>query len=237
MDPAVMLNLMVEIAGLEEELLVARTTLQHHDKRDRHLRELQDEYASDAAEAEGAGRQASVRLRQAEGRIAEIEILLDRKRKQVNGVAEPRQIQALQDEIANLAQELDRLETEGLALIDEVRRMDGDSGQAVEDCNAQEIRGNEELKKMQAESAQAKAAEEELVREIERLTALLPDNVGRHVVRLRAQYGQAVVRVHSGACGGCFGQLPVQLGLDAEQGKALVRCASCARYIVHKSWN
>ena len=51
MDPEVMLNLMVELAGLEEELATAKATVAHHAKRDLHLRELQEEYEADAAVA------------------------------------------------------------------------------------------------------------------------------------------------------------------------------------------
>lgn len=236
MDPAVLLNLMVEMAGLEEELVVARVTLDHHGQRDKHLRELQDEYVSDAVEAESAGRNAAVSLRRTEKEMREAETALGKKRVQVNRLTEPRQIEALQGEIQSLEGEIDRLETMGLELLDEVRRMAGDTGQALAQREVQEERGSAEIQKMVAESKLARAAEEELVSEIERLTSLLPENVRRHVGRLQAQYGQAVVRVQSGACGGCYGQLPLQQGIDAEQGKTLVRCASCARFIVRKSW-
>ena len=89
---------------------------------------------------------------------------------------------------------------------------------------------------MGEESVRARAAELESAGEIERLTGLLPDKIARHVTRLRTQYPQAVVRVQAGACGGCFSLMPAQQGIDAEQGKALVQCPSCARYVVRKSW-
>jgi len=236
LDPMVMLNLMVELAGLEEELAVARATVVHHGRRDRHLRSLQDEYAADAESAEAAERGAEVDLRRTEGRIKDVENTLVRKRGQVVGVSDSRQVLALQTEIKCLEEELDRLETNGLALLDEVRRKDGDAGTARKDRDAQEIRGTGEMDKMAREMRMARAAEQEIVLEIDRLTGLLPDSEGRHVKRLMSQLPQAVVRVKSGACGGCFSQLPVQQALDAEQGKALVRCGSCARYVVRKDW-
>ena len=236
MDPTVLLNLMVELAGLEEELVQARALVDHHRRRDRHLRELQEEYEADAAAAAAAGLNAAVSLRQTDARIREVEAALERKRRLAGGAADSRQRQALVHEIKSLEEELDRLETVGLALVDEVRQKDGDAGQALQEREAQDLRGAEELQRMQQETARAKAAEAEIVQEIERLVGLLPDNVGRHVGRLRSQYSQAVVRVQSGACGGCFSQLPVQQGLDAAKGRALVRCASCARYIVRQDW-
>ena len=236
MDPSVMLNLMVELAGLEEELADARAVLAHHDRRDRHLRELQQEYEEDAAEAEAAGREAAVDLRRTEGRIRDVEALLARKRDQVIGITDRRQYKALQEEIRGLEIELDRLETAGLDLLDSAGRRDDDAGQARRDRDRQADRGGEEIERMAAESARAKEAEKEIVEEIDKLIAMLPAAEGRHVVRLRDQYGRAVVRVQSGACGGCFAQLPVQVGLDAEQGRTLVRCASCARYVVRRSY-
>lgn len=231
-----MLNLMVELAGLEEELADARATLAHHRRRERHLRSLQDEYTADAAGAEAAEQGAEADLRRTEGRIKDVEESLVRKRAQVGAVRDSRQLAALETEIQGLAAELDRLETAGLALLDEVRRMDGDAGQARRERDAQETRGSTEIDKMAGEAAMARAAEEEIVQEIDRLVGLLPISEGRHVKRLMAQLPQAVVRVQSGACGGCFSQLPVQQGLDAKQGRALVRCASCTRYVVRKSY-
>ncbi len=237
MDPMVMLNLMVELAGLEEELTVARATIAHHGQRDKHLRSLQDEYVADAASAEAAGHGAEVELRRTEARIKDVEDTLARKRNQVGAVGDSRQLLALQAEIKNLEEELDRLETSGLALLDDVRIKDDDAGTARRQRDAQETRGSEEMEKMAGEMEMARAAEKEILQEIDRLTGLLPESERRHVKRLMSQVPPAVARVQSGACGGCFSQLPVQKALDAEQGKALVRCGSCARFVVRKAWN
>ena len=236
MDPMVMLNLMVELAGLEEELAVARATVAHHGRRDSHLRSLQDEYVADAENAEASGQGAEVDLRRTEGRIRDVEITLSRKRDQVGVVSDSRQLLALQAEIKSLEEKLDSLETSGLALLDDVRRKDGEAGTARRERDAQETRGTEEMEKMGGEMRMARAAEQEILLEIDRLTGLLPVSESRRVKRLMSQLPQAVVRVQSGACGGCFSQLPVQKALDAEQGKALVRCGSCARFVVHKAW-
>ena len=233
----VMLNLMVELAGLEEELAVARATTAHHGRRDRHLRSLQDEYVADAESAAAAEHGAEADLRRTEGRIKDVENTLFRKRDQVGAVSDSRQLLALKAEIKSLEEKLDRLETSGLALLDDVRRMDGDAGTARRERDAQEIRGTEEMEKMAGEARMAREAEKGILLEIDRLAGLLPDSEGRHVKRLMSQLPPAVVRVQSGACGGCFSQLPVQKALDAEQGKALVRCGSCARFVVRKAWN
>ncbi len=236
MDPEVMLNLMVELAGLEEELVDAKATLDHHTRRDRHLRELQTEYEDDAAQSEAEGRDMAVTLRGAESRIRDIEAALVHKRDQVIGITDRRQYKALQTEIRALESEMDRLETQAIELMDDVGDKDRQTGQAKGERDAQVDRGSREIVRMDGETTRAKAAEQEIVSEIDRLTGLLPDRIGRHVVRLRTQYPQAVVRVQAGACGGCFSVFPAQQGIDAETGKALVKCPSCARFVVHKSW-
>ena len=236
MDPSVLLNLMVELAGLEEELAEARAVLTHHSRRDKHLRELQQEYVVDAASAESAGRDAAVTLRQTDRRIRDVETVLERKRDQVDGVTDRRQHQALQNEIKGLEAELERLELTGLELLEATDLKDGETVQACSDLDRQSGRGAEEMATMADESEKARAAEEEIDQEIQRLIGIMPAAEGRHVQRLRGQYDRAVVRVQSGACGGCFSQLPVQVGLDASQGRALVRCSSCARYVVRKPW-
>lgn len=236
MDPEVMLNLMVELAGLEEELATARATVAHHTKRDLHLRELQVEYEVDAAQAEAEGRNAAVTLRGAEGRIRDIEVALAAKRDQVIGISDRRQYQALQNEIKALETEMDQLETEAIGLLDEVGGTDRHLDQAKDERDSQAAKGSAERAKMGAETVQAQAAELEIHAEIERLIGMLPAQISRHVVRLRKQYPQGVVRVQDGACGGCFGLLPAQQGIDAAQGRVLVQCSSCARYVVRKSW-
>ena len=132
--------------------------------------------------------------------------------------------------------ELDRLETKAIELMDDVGRRNRQAGQVKVERDTQEDRGSEELARMDDESKRARAAEQEIVSEIDRLIGLLPDRIARHVIRLRTQYPQAVVRVQEGACGGCFSLFPAQQGIDAEQGKALIQCPSCARFVVHRSW-
>ncbi len=236
MDPAVLLNLMVEMAGLEEELAQARATLEHHERRDRHLRQLQQEYETDAQEAESAGRDAAVNLRRTEGRIREVEAALAHKRDQVIGITDRRQYRALKEEIRALEAQLDRLEVSGLDILDQVEQKDEGAAEALQDRDRQQVRGAEELDKMRLESDQARAASEEIAEQMVRLTGMLPTAEARHVNRLQDHHDRAVVRVQDGACGGCFGQLPVQQGIDAENGRALIRCPSCARYVVRKSY-
>jgi predicted nucleic acid-binding Zn-ribbon protein len=236
LDNEMVLNILVEMAGLEEELADARATQAHHAERDLHLRQLQEEYEADATQVEDESRQAATTLRGAEGRIQDIEAVLARKRDQVIGISDRRQYQALQNEIRALETELDRLETQAIELMEDVGRKDRQTRQADRERDTQADRGSAELARMDKETVQAQAAEEEILGQIARLMSMLPDPVARHLARLRTQHSRSVVRVQDGACGGCFSLLPTQQGIDAARGHALVRCNSCSRYVVRKSW-
>jgi len=114
------------------------------------------------------------------------------------------------------------------------------SEEAAAEAHADRVRQAErsrsELTALEVAARKAERAVDELEAEMARVLAALPPDVSRHVARLQRRYPRAVVRVVDGACGGCFGQLPPQSGVDAEQGRIAVRCPSCARYIVHPPW-
>lgn len=236
METMVLVNLMVELAGLEEELLDARAVVRHHTRRDSHLVELQDEYAQDEVSAESAATGAAVQLRAVERELRRVEDLLARKRDQIIGISDRRQYQALKSETEGLTAEYDRLETRALELLGELEQTGEQVRTAKDDRQQQAERGLDERKRLNEEAGRAAAAAAEIEEEILRLQGLLPEALARHHLRLRKQYPTAVVRVQNGACGGCFGQLPPQQAIDAAKGKNLVRCSSCARFVVHPSW-
>lgn len=76
----------------------------------------------------------------------------------------------------------------------------------------------------------------ELGEDIERLLGQLPPDIGRHARRLRTRYDRSVSYVRSGACDACFQQLPPQQAAEVARGRKLLRCAGCARYMVHRRW-
>ena len=231
-----MINLLVELAGLEEDLALADTTLAHHATRERDLRQLQAEYEEDAASARTGDQDANVRLKGKENEIRAVETELTLKRDQIVGVSDRRQYKALQKEIATLEQRLVATEDEAMALLTEVEEAAVGRTEAEADRLAQSSRGQAEIERMDGETEQAGADSGVLAQKIADRIALLPEAVKRHILRLRQNGGLAVVRVVSGACGGCFGQLPAQKAIDADKGRAVVRCAGCARYVVHKPW-
>jgi len=230
MDNAVFVDLMVELAGLEEELSELRGL---REARGRRLREitLRREVAEESADqADQASRAAEAGYRGSSGALRDAEALLARKRDQLIGVTDRRQFKALQVEIGGLERRLDDLETAALEFLEEPS-----AGTAPLSVAATEDR-SAEIKQIEAAQEKAALAEEEITGEIDRLVAMVPASHGGHLKRLRGQYSRSVVRVADRACGGCGGQLPQQQALDAAGGKAAVRCPSCARYVVRQSY-
>ena len=236
MDGTVLVNILVELAGLEEELVAARGLQSRNRAREGSLGELLEEYRQDADLAARTGQAAEVRFRNREGEIRQLEANLAERRQRLAGLGDSRQVEALQREIDLLSGKLDELETQALELLEEARDNLREEETARREFKEQEEHRIRQQGTMRDESARAAAAETELATEIERLVSMLPDPVSRHVLRLRQGLDQSVVFLASGACGGCFGQLPAQQGLVAERGTTLVQCPSCARYVVHRPW-
>jgi predicted nucleic acid-binding Zn-ribbon protein len=235
-DQKVLINLLVELAGLEAEQAMARHTIVRHATREKDLRELQAEYEEAAARAEQGDQETHLSLRAKEGEIEALTVLLAHKEDQIIGVSDRRQYRALQTEIAGLRQKLSDLEDEALALLNSTETASAGRAEALRDRDAQSARGGEEIVRLDGEAERASAAATELAAKIARCVQMLPAEIRRQVVRLQQNGGPAAVRVQSGACGGCFGQLPAQQAIDADKGRALVKCASCARFVVHQTW-
>lgn len=236
-DEKVLINILVEIAGLEQKLAVADHTLKHHTARERDLRALQDEYEDDAAAAHAGDQDVSVRLRTKENEIRAAEAALARKKEQLLAVTDDRQQRAVHKEIMDVEDLLAKAEDEALDLLLAQESAEEGSTAADSDRARQAVKGQAEISRMDSETTRAVASRTELVAERNRLLSMLPEAVRRHAERLQRNRGQAVVHLESGACGGCFSQLPAQVGIDVDRGRTVVRCPSCARFIVHRSWH
>jgi len=236
MEPKTLVDILVNLASLEESLQLTAGKLAQGRKRERMLTELQGEYVEDADEATEVhlNLDMSVRGGQAEIRVVEARIQ-DRKIKLV-GLSDRRQVRALQEEISNLERTLDKLETRTL---EEMDRETASSGEAESARLVSHWKGQESAREMEAirtERRALAAAAGEHEAELERVVHLLPPSEMRTVLRLRSKLDLSVVHHHNGACTGCFHQLPAQQVIDVDRGRAVVRCPSCMRFIVHRPW-
>lgn len=233
MDPRIVIDVLVELGQNEERLAELRAEARRDEKRRRDARELAAEYGTDAAEADADGRRAESELRQADRELRTAESELSDKRDRLVGVTDRRQHRALLEEIAALERRIGKLEMAGLEAIVSADVAQETSDQAGRDAEHAGRRAPDEDPDGDCRRDEAVA---ELEAEIVRLTGLLPPDAGGHVQRLRRRGDRAVAWGDKGTCTGCFSQMPPQHGIAVECGRQAIRCASCARYVVHRPW-
>lgn len=236
MEPRVLINLLVELATAEADLLEARQEQDRQAVRTCSLDDLQEEMRHDAEEAEAAQQDLQRRLRACEAEMAEVEQTLTIRRDRLRTLGDAKQIAAVKQEIVALESRLSGLEAQALTLMDEAGEGRGEADEARRQWREQERRRLDAHDRMDAGADRARALEEQLTADIERLAAMLPPDIQRQVRRLRGGLDRAVVFLESRACGGCFAQLPAQRAIAAERGSEIVRCDSCSRFVVHRPW-
>lgn len=236
MDSRTVINILVEIAELEELRLQAHQTIRRNARREKDLRELQAEYETDAELADSESLRTGRDFRARDREIRQVEVRLAERRDMIVGVTDRRQHRALSEEISALEKKLDRLETEAIAFLEEEDSRVEAAGQARQESTTRAAQTDETLRTMGQESGKMTARVENIDLDLRRLIGMLPGADRRHVELLRRKLDQSVVFLHNGACRGCFHQLPVQEAINVERGRSVVRCPSCMRYIVHHSW-
>ncbi|RKZ15492.1 hypothetical protein DRQ50_07420 [bacterium] len=233
MDPRIVIDVLVELGQREEELADLRARIARDSRQTRDRRELSHEYEDDAREANESGQQAARDFRQHDRDLHAAETLLADKRDRLVGLSDRRQHRAITEEISALERRIEQLEVAGLTALAAAESSDAEADQARSDAR----RVDDEAPVVDAAAKQQSAdLAVELEQEISRLTGMLPPDAGRHVQRLRQRGDRAVAWVNEGTCTGCFAQMPAQHGIAAAKGRQLVRCASCARFVVHRPW-
>ncbi len=236
MENEILVDLMVQLAALEAERQQCLATMARDARAADLLDGLQHEHTADAAAAADRLREARTHQRRIEADLAEVEVTLERKRSLLAVSSEPRETAALQREISGLEERLDELMTRACRLLDQAERRDRDAGMAEAEILARERRAVARMQEIEQEHARLAAALPEINQEISRLHSLVPSAVGRHLQRLWDREMQATVFMKDGACSACGALLTPQLALAVQHGRDLVRCPSCARYVVHEPW-
>ncbi len=93
-----------------------------------------------------------------------------------------------------------------------------------------------ELFSVGGRAAEHPAALPEIDREIQRLTALVPDPTRRRLLRFRERGKRAVLFAREDACEGCGAVLPPADALGVRRGSRVVRCLQCGSFLVHRPW-
>lgn len=183
------------------------------------------------------GRLASVRSKL---RILELEVQsLQQKRAKVHAdlyggrIRNPKELEAMQEEVEALDRSRGRLEDEMLALLDQVERLEPEERSAVAAVEAAQAA----LERQTAWFQQtAREVERELVDLAARRAALVTDldeSLVRRYDRLRERKGGiAVVAVHNGICDGCHVVIPDRLLRRLEEDpETQAACDGCGRLL------
>jgi predicted nucleic acid-binding Zn-ribbon protein len=165
-----------------------------------------------------------------ERRVKEVDHLLHS-----GAVAAPRELKALQDEIASLQRRQGMLEDGEIEMMERAEPLDATMAELTERKDQLESRGTE----LEAELAAAEAGvDDELVtteQERAALVAEVPADMVATYDKLRSQLaGVAVAKLSGGTCGGCFLSLSaVEVDrIKKQPADAIVNCEECGRILV-----
>ena len=148
-------------------------------------------------------------------------------------VSDPKELQALEQKIAELDRRKDQLEEETLRLMDDVETKQ----QAVADNEAQVHQLREKLQSIQQNY---RTRTEQLVAELTGLRQRreqLPQQISPSLLQQYEQLHQrsnnlAVVAVVNGACSGCHTSVPSNYVTRLENPTEVLKCESCRRILV-----
>ena len=174
-------------------------------------------------------RQGKEQLLQEEGRKA------TDKRMRMSRIKNIRELQALQYEVDQIKQANSQIETDLIAILEDIEARTAALKQKEEELSGLETAWNERKREIETQVA-----------EIER--AVAEASSGRHTIaqqingELIARYelifarrgGMAVVAVAAGICQGCFMNIPPQLSNEIMKSETLHLCPSCHRILYAK---
>lgn len=166
--------------------------------------------------------------------IKEAEALIERYDKQLEGVKNNREFDALTKEL-----ELQRLEIqlsekkmrETQIVIDAKNETIAAADSRLESKEADLANKKEELKNI---IEKTEKEEDTLNRKSERARKKVEDRLINAYNRLRSAYRNrlAVVTIERDACGGCFNRVPPQTQLEIKSRKTITTCEHCGRILV-----
>ena len=165
-----------------------------------------------------------------------LELSIDEKRdrlkkleERLGNVRNLREEAAVSAELEMVKRALQNDEQEAYTLLDQIRKSD----ERIEELESafQEARDHVEPKKEEllAERAEVKKELESLQEKRQRFTEEIADDELRTYDAIRGRTGRTAVAelTEDGACGHCFGMVPLQLRNEIRHGRQLIRCESC----------
>ena len=173
-----------------------------------------------------------ISLDKSELSMAEIKEKINKYKDQLFLVTNNKQYDALQHEIDHLKTELDSVETASLESEEEkdaLKEKVKSAEENLETLSKDLITRRERLETLMAESSEKKLnLENQRKSEISTMDMAILNRYNRV---LAARDGLAVMRVESGACGGCGSKVPPQVMAEIRIGKTIYNCDVCGRFL------
>ncbi len=203
------------IQALDEELAGAEEPLMEVQKEAEATRERLTQMKVDERRLESSADEKRARAKK-----------LDDRMEQVRNLREEVAVRAELD-IVRRAVEAD--EQEALGLLDQIRRTED----TLEELEGRVDEAQAELEPRRQELAQERARQEEFLHELTGRREDYVDQIGegeRRVYESFRSSGRSVVvaqLLEDGACGHCFGMVPLQVQNEIRGGAKMVRCEAC----------
>ncbi len=200
--------------GETEELLAARETVQTAEGQLERLRRDQ--------------RDIDGQLADLDAKIAPIE-----KKLYDGSVRNPKDLTDHQRELNSLKVRRDKLDDEGLALLDQVEAATATVAEAKEELRRIEAYWQADQEELRADRTRAEAEHTRLQAERDHHARGMDPPAIRLYESLRSKkQGRAVARVERGVCQGCRTTLPTMAVQQVRTGSILVQCPRCERILV-----
>lgn len=199
-------------------------------------KQLEAEKAKEASVKEQL-KQKTIRRREAEGKIEDLEDKVKKYQIQLNEVKTNDQYTALLHEIAAVKTSIREIEEEVLELMEAIEAHQKE-GREAEKVLAEASREHETKKKaLEEERIRATQERDALKAEREALVSLIINGALRKYERVRAAIPEnPVVEVtEGGACGGCFAQITLQRQSEIKKSADLMSCENCGRIVYYKN--
>lgn len=157
----------------------------------------------------------------------------DHEKKLYSGmVSNPKELQAMQEEIESLGRQRERLDERILSLMEEVEQRRSEETKAKAALDSAESA-------YAAKQAEYQAAAKVLVREIRSLSKqreeavkpVSPSLLKRYDTMRAAKQGVAIGKLEDGRCGSCHTNLPSNLIRRAEDSQSIELCENCGRIV------
>jgi predicted nucleic acid-binding Zn-ribbon protein len=218
-----------EVQKLDERLQELRRALETFDEK---LAEVEEP----ALKLEAELSQVSERLAQMRADVRKLERSADDKRsragrmdQRLTRVSNLREEAAVQTELDLIRRAIEGDEQEALQLIDQISRTE----MAVEELEAAAAEARGEVEPRQRALIDDRQSYLDRVETFRERRAEVLEEIGhaeRRVYEAFHQSGRAIVvasLLEDGACGHCFGVIPLQLQNEIRRGEGLIRCEAC----------